>query len=267
MFITRNREFYRDRAAFGWNFLFPFFIIIGFGIIFGGQKRALYKIGLFPSSPQVNLLNTEIRPDIKKLKYVDFIGFQNLEQGVEKLRHHKIDLLLEKRNDKLHYWVADTSPNGYVAEQLLKASQLNNSQMEKIRKEAITSKEIHYIDWLFPGILAMNMMFSALWGIGYIIVRYRKNGVLKRFSSTPLTAMEYLSAQMLSRVSILMISTIVVWIGCDFIFDFQVNGSYLNILLLFFLGSAALCSLGILIASRGVSEEFSSGLLNSLPGP
>ena len=36
------------------------------------------------------------------------------------------------------------------------------------------------------------MMFSALWGVGYVVVRYRKNGVLKRLKATPLTAFEYL---------------------------------------------------------------------------
>ena len=31
----------------------------------------------------------------------------------------------------------------------------------------------------------MNMMFSALWGVGYVVVRYRKNGALKRFEGEP----------------------------------------------------------------------------------
>jgi hypothetical protein len=69
----------------------------------------------------------------------------------------------------------------------------------------------------------MNMMFSALWGVGYIVVRYRKNGVLKRLKATPLTAFEYLSAQMLSRIFLLMFTLAVVWIGCDLIFSFYVG--------------------------------------------
>ena len=30
IFKARNYEFFRDRAAFGWNFLFPFLIVAGF---------------------------------------------------------------------------------------------------------------------------------------------------------------------------------------------------------------------------------------------
>ena len=71
----------------------------------------------------------------------------------------------------------------------------------------------------------MNMMFSALWGVGYVVVQYRKNGTLKRLKATPLTPLEYLSAQMLSRIFLIMFTIIVVWIGSNLIFHFQVQGS------------------------------------------
>ena len=48
MFNARNKEFFRDRAAFGWNFAFPFLIIVGFGIIFGGEPLSTLKVGVFP---------------------------------------------------------------------------------------------------------------------------------------------------------------------------------------------------------------------------
>ena len=51
MFRARNREFFRDRAAFGWNFLFPFLIVVGFALIFGGQSYRAYKVGVFPLPP------------------------------------------------------------------------------------------------------------------------------------------------------------------------------------------------------------------------
>ncbi len=64
----------------------------------------------------------------------------------------------------------------------------------KIKKEEIKGKQIRYLDWLFPGILGMNIMFSSLFGVGYIIVRYRRSGVLKRLKATPVTPFEYLTA-------------------------------------------------------------------------
>jgi len=113
----------------------------------------------------------------------------------------------------------------------------------------------------------MNMMFSALWGVGYVVVRYRKNGVLKRLKVTPLTAFEYLSAQALSRIFLLMFTLTVVWTGCDLIFSFTVLGSYFDLFLVFTLGSLSLTALGLVLASRGTSEEFTTGILNFISWP
>jgi ABC-2 type transport system permease protein len=98
-----------------------------------------------------------------------------------------------------------------------------------LEKKDIQGVQVRYIDWLFPGVLGMNMMFSALYGVGWVVVRYRKNGVLKRLKATPLTAFEYLSAQLLSRIFLLMFTLAIVWVGCDLILDFRVYGSLLNI--------------------------------------
>jgi ABC-2 type transport system permease protein len=98
-------------------------------------------------------------------------------------------------------------------------------------------------------------------------VRYRKNGVLKRLKATPLTAFEYLSAQMLSRIFLLMFTLAVVWVGCDLIFSFHVEGSYMDLAVVFFVGSLSLTALGLVIASRGTSEEFATGLLNFIAWP
>lgn len=110
-------------------------------------------------------------------------------------------------------------------------------------------------------------MFSALWGVGYIVVRYRKNGVLKRLKATPLTSFEYLCAQTLSRIFLLMFTLVVVWIGCDLVFSFTVEGSYTTLFSVFFLGGLSVTALGLLIAARGTSEEFTSGILNFITWP
>jgi len=265
---ARNREFFRDRAAFGWNFLFPFLIVAGFGVIFGGQSYTEYKIGLFPHpETQVRLDQIEIPADFRNMRYLKFIGFPTEAAGLDKLKHHKIDFLLKSGQPPYEYYVSDESPKGYVLEQMFKASLVPPETKMPTEKKEIKASAIRYIDWLFPGILAMNMMFSALWGVGYVVVRYRKNGVLKRLKVTPLTAFEYLSAQALSRIFLLMFTLTVVWTGCDLIFSFTVLGSYFDLFLVFTLGSLSLTALGLVLASRGTSEEFTTGILNFISWP
>ena len=265
---ARNYEFFRDRSAFGWNFLFPFLLVAGFGIIFGGKSYTEYKIGIFPSgTKQVSIAELNIPQRFKDIRYLKFIGFPNAAEGLEKLKHHRIDFLLKTGNGPHQYWVSDASPKGYVVEQMFKASLVPAESKLNAEKREIKGSAIRYIDWLFPGILAMNMMFSALWGVGYVVVRYRKNGVLKRLKATPLNAFEYLTAQAISRIFLLMFTLVIVWTGCDLIFSFRVQGAYLDLFLIFFLGSLSLTSLGLVLASRGTSEEFTTGILNFISWP
>ncbi len=267
MFTARNYEFFRDKAAFGWNFAFPFLIIVGFGIIFGGKEHQQYKVGVFPEPGlSVNFDNSTIPDLFASDSHFQFIPFQTFETGEKKLRHHKIDLLIDRNSISHAYWVNDTSANGYIAEQLFLLS-FQSKKYLVAEKQTITGEQIRYIDWFFPGMLAMNMMFSALWGVGYVVVRYRKNGALKRLKATPLTPLEYLCAQMLSRIFLLIFTLGVVWAGADLIFDFHQHGSYFTLALIFFLGAMSLCSLGLVLAARGTSEEFTSGVLNFMSWP
>jgi len=271
MFTARNREFFRDRAAFGWNFLFPFLIVAGFGIIFSGEGATDYKVGLFPvagveGAAVDSLDGLDLPPALKDHKYLEFIGFRTLDSGLERLRRHRIDLLVELGSSR-RYWVSDSSPKGYVAEKIFQASLIPGGPESVARKTPIEGRDIRYIDWLFPGILGMNMMFSALWGVGYVVVRYRKNGVLKRLKATPLTAFEYLTAQLISRIFLLMFTLVVVWIGCDLIFSFHVEGRYTDLFVVFLAGSLSLTALGLILASRGTSEEFTTGVLNFISWP
>jgi len=269
MFAARNREFLRDRAAFGWNFVFPFLLIGGFAVIFGGGEPNEFKVGIFPCDTTQGVeASPECIPDaLKGIRQVQFIGFDRQEIGLDKLRHHRIDLLIEKGEPPFRYWSSDTNPKGYAAEKVLIGNLIEDSGAVMQRQEVVAAKQIRYIDWLFPGIIAMNMMFSALYGVGFVVVRYRKNGVLKRLKATPLTAFEYLSAQMLSRLFVLAFTLIILWAGCYLIFRFSVEGSYFDLIIIFFLGSLSLISLGLVIASRGTSEEFSNGILNAITWP
>ncbi|HHO49087.1 MAG TPA: ABC transporter permease [Desulfobacteraceae bacterium] len=267
MFKARNYEFFRDKAAFGWNFLFPFLIIAGFGIIFGGGGYSGFKVGVFPAGTE-SLSRADLKLPLKfaDTEHLEFIGFPTLEQGLERLKHHKIDFLVRQGSPTGQYWVLESSPRGYIVERLYQAGLIPEGTFvgEKI---AVEGDSIRYIDWLFPGILAMNMMFSALWGVGYIIVRYRKNGVLKRLKATPLTAFEYMTAQALSRIFLLLFTLAIVWAGSDLLFSFRVAGSYLDLFVVFFLGAMSLTSIGLLLAARGTSEEFASGALNFIAWP
>jgi len=253
VFNARNKEFIRDRSTFTWNLIFPFMLLIGFYYIFG-QTQPIYKMGVI-SDEDAYLA----RPVIMSVKHIQFIPYANLEIAHDKLERHQIDLILDI--DEKQYWVNEESSSGYMAEQLLVAKDSGYG------RNLIRGKAIRYVDWVLPGLMGMTTMFSSLFGVGYAIVRYRKNGVLKRLKATPLTAVEFISAQLLSRILMVFFVGLVLFFGARFIFSTMMVGSLFLLVLTMLLGALSLVSLGLLVAARLRSEEFTGGLLNMATWP
>ena len=256
IFIARNKEFYRDKGTLGWSFLMPFVVIGAIGFAFSGSDQSLFKVGVYLPSNEPGLQLPFLRES-----YVHRIDYHDFDTALERLKHFQLDLLLSAgQPDK--YWINENSRNGKAVEALLLGKQVRSME-----RNTVSGREIRYIDWLIPGVLGMNFMFGALFGIGYVIVRYRKNGVLKRIQVTPVTPLQFLTAQILSRLFILMTSGIIVYVGCDLLFGFVMLGSYLNLLIVGFVGAFAMISMGLIISSRTASEELANGLLNLLSFP
>ncbi len=251
LFSARNREFLRDRTALTWNIVLPVLLVIGFAFALSTDETDLFKVGLinFESSTQHPFLETE---------HIQFIPVDE-HDAITKVERHQLDMLFDISNSR--YWINEQSTNGYILEKLLQGSASN------LKKQAVTGEALRYIDWLIPGILGMNVMFSSLFGVGFVIVRYRKNGVLKRLKATPLTAFEFLAAQITSRLWLIVLVTSCVYLGTDLFVGFHMYGSYLNLLLVLVIGTISMISVGLLVAARMASEEAANGLLNLISWP
>ncbi|HBY87898.1 MAG TPA: ABC transporter permease [Colwellia sp.] len=260
VFKARNIEFFRDKSSLGWNLFFPILLLVGFSFIFSGDGRAAYKIGLLVEQSKIEQLNeSEAQTALTQLRFIDFINYDDLTLAKAKLSHHSLDLLVDY-NEK-RYWINEESSKSYLVEKIFLGQQAGFTRLQS------SGKSIRYVDWVLPGILGMNMMFSCLFGVGYVIVRYRKNSVLKRLKATPLSAFEFVSAQLLSRLFIVMFMSTVVYSGCNVFFDFFMMGSYVDLFIIGALGGFCLISLGLLVASRSKSDELIGGLLNVTSWP
>jgi ABC-2 type transport system permease protein len=251
---ARNLEFLRDRGTLVFTLLLPIMLVIGMGVVFGGRERPLFKVGVLSEQPGL-----QASPFLRE-RYLEFIAMPELTDALRKLTHQQIDLLVDLRAPA-RYWVNTDSPKGYIAEKLLLAAEPG------ARRQPVTGAAVRYVDWLFPGILGMNMMFSCLFGVGYVVLRYRKSGFLKRLHATPLTAFEFLSAQVLSRLALILVVTSILYAGIGAVIGFHSSGSVVLLALLAVLGALSMIALGLTIAARFSSEELVGGLLNVLTWP
>ncbi|HJS21958.1 MAG TPA: ABC transporter permease [Steroidobacteraceae bacterium] len=254
---ARNLEFLRDRATLGWNVLLPVVLVIAMGLIFGGPERPLFKVAVLQSGASIE---TTQHPFLRT-HYVEFFKAKSEADAVKKVARHQIDLLLDLRGAP-RYWVNTDSPKGYIAEKLLLESDPTGAQ-----REAVSGQAVRYIDWLLPGILGMNMMFSCLFGVGWVVVRYRKSGFLKRLRATPLRAIEFISAQVLSRLILIMVVTVLVFAALQLVLHFRMEGNPLLLFAVALLGAISLIAIGLFVAARFTSEELAGGILNFITWP
>jgi ABC-type multidrug transport system permease subunit len=251
---ARNLEFVRDRSTLIFTIVLPIALIVGMSFVFGGKERAIFKVGVLASA-----VDTTAHPFFSE-RFVDFVAFADEDDAIRKVSRHSLDLLVDV-NAPARYWVNPSSPKGYIVEKLLLQAD------PSAHRQPVAGDALRYVDWLFPGILGMNLMFSCLFGVGYVVLRYRKNGFLKRLHATPLTAFEFLSAQVLSRLVLTVLVTSILYIGISSLIGFHAAGNMLLLIALMLVGSLSMIALGLTIAARVSSEELVGGLLNLLSWP
>jgi ABC-type multidrug transport system permease subunit len=222
--------------------------------VFGGKERALFKVGVLAPT-----IEKQAHPFFSE-RFVDFVALPDEADAVRKVSRHSLDLLVDTR-PPVRYWVNPSSPKGYIIEKLLLQTD------PSAHRQPVSGDAVRYVDWLFPGILGMNLMFSCLFGVGYVVLRYRKTGFLKRLHATPLTAFEFLTAQVLSRLGLTVVVTTMLYTGIALIIGFHSAGNLLLLFALMLLGSLSMIALGLTIAARFSSEELVGGVLNLLTWP
>lgn len=251
---ARNLEFLRDRGTLMFTVLLPLMLVVGMGFVFGGPPRPLFKVGVLAGH-----IDKDSSAFLRE-QYVEFVPTPDESTALRKLTHQTLDLVVDLGGNA-RYWVNTDSPKGYIVEKLLLAA------VPGAQRQPVTGVAVRYVDWLFPGILGMNLMFSCLFGVGYVVVRYRKSGFLKRLHATPLSAFEFLGAQVLSRLAIIVTVTSILYLGIGTIIGFHSAGNVALLALLMIVGALSMIALGLTVAARFSSEELVGGVLNVLTWP
>ncbi len=223
IFQGRNREFLRDRSTLAWNLLLPVVLMFGLSFALGGDRNA-YTVGVLQDSDTI----VEEQHPFLGMRYIKFVPVKDKDDALLKVSRHQLDLLVEF-GDAPRYWVNPDSAKGHFVE--LALLQAGTTAPPTIDKQQITGEAIRYVDWVLPGILGMNMMFSCMFGVGYVVVRYRKNGFLKRLQATPLSSFEFITAQVASRMVLIMSITVFVYAGTHLFLDTRMDGNFFTLFL------------------------------------
>jgi ABC-type multidrug transport system permease subunit len=136
-----------------------------------------------------------------------------------------------------------------------------------IAAEKVEAKGSRYIDFLFPGLLGMNLMGTGMWGIGFAVADLRRRKVLKRLLVTPMRRSSLLASFLLSRLVWLVGELAILVAFALLALGVPFRGGVLAFLALAFLGATVFAGLGLLATSRARTLEAASGMLNVVMMP
>lgn len=256
MVQARLLEVVRDRSALAWNLLFAPLLVVGMAVVFSGNTPPVFKVGVLGDAPLTAQTHAFFGTEATQ-----FHREANQTEAVIKLQRQRIDLLLDASSQPLRYWINTDSEKSRLLQSILKNSDAG------AQVQPVSGASTRYADWLVPGLLGLNIMFSSLFAIGHVIVRYRKSGYLKRLNGTPLRAVEFISAQLIACLLLIVGIAAGMYVATDLFLHLRMEGSYLNLLLVAALGSMSMIAMSLLVSARISSEELSGGLLNLLSWP
>lgn len=258
--MTRMKLTLREPEAIFWIFVFPILLAVGLGIAFRNKPADVLPVGA--TTPQL----VQVLAGDKGLRASEM----DEVQGAHALAAGKIVLLAVGTGDGVVYRYDDTNPDARTARMITdRAIQIAAGRHDAVtaENELVHEKGSRYIDFVIPGLLGMNLMGSAMWGLGFAIVDARQKKLLKRMVASPMPRWQYLAAYLLSRIGMLAIEVAVILGFAWLVFGVPFRGPLWGLAVVCVLTSLAFSALGLLVATRARTMEAVSGLMNIVMMP
>jgi len=259
--LARFREFLREPEAIFWTFIFPILLAAGLGLAFRSRPAETSRVGVLDSTHQAQTLKAALSQDpALTVELLDEAG------AASALQAGRIALLVVPSSDKSAEFRYDTNrPEARVARlQVDQALQRAAGRQDPVvvKDTLVNERGSRYIDFVLPGLLAMNLMGGGIWGLGFGIVDSRRKKLLKRLAVTPMSRSQYLASYLLHRLVVMVFEVAVVLAFGALVFGVPMRGSLFALITVCLLGTLMFGALGLLCASRVRTIEGASGIMN-----
>ena len=259
LILARLREFIREPEALFWTFVFPVLMSLALAVAF--PNRASPVLVAIAAGPQ----QAEVRRALQGVRDLQLRDVPATPQGEARaLREGEVHLVVEPSHPPTYRFDA-ARQEGRVARLIVDAAlkqaegRVDPWQAHEIAVQVPGSR---YVDWLLPGIVAMNIMGTGMWGLGFSIVSARMKNLLKRLVASPMRRSDYLVAQLAARMVFLAPEVLVPFAFGALVLGMPINGSILSIAVVTTVGALSFASIGLLTATRARTFEAISGILN-----
>ena len=297
LILTNIKELIREPGVLFWGIVFPILMSLGLGVAFTKKKDVITRIAVIGQHHLVKepadsasalasflLANKSVAEKDKignqthkltvpddKLGNTTFI-FQSFEwkEAMVLLKRGNLNLVLDEKNGKVQYHFDPMNPDAQLT--YLKLSKLLDST-GPVAKEAnteikpLTVSGSRYIDFLVPGLVAMGVMMSCMWGDSYAIIERRSKKLLRRMVATPMKRSNFLIAMITVRVMMNFVEAGLLFLFAWLAFSITIQGSVAALFALFIAGNFAFAGIAIFMSSHTAKTEVGNGLINAVSMP
>lgn len=157
-----------------------------------------------------------------------------------------------------------------IIRQILDKTTLSVTQaptLFSIDEKPINSRNLKYIDFLVPGVMAMAIMQMCVFSVAFVFADYKEKGVLRRLIATPMRPYQFVTANVVTRLIVAVVQAAFLLTVGVLIFKAQVIGSYWLILPIVILGAVMFLGLGFTISGFANTVEAVPALANLIAFP
>jgi len=277
--LMNIREVYRQPGVMFWIFIFPILMAWVLGVAFGQKDGIRSMVGLVKTnsnSPSLSILEKNIhgfkfywaneKETIRNMK-TGKIGLY-FTDGNKQTAPYKITAHFDPNNSSA-YFDYHKIKNQILSEQVKLLDIQPKEQLSglSINKKLVSSIGNRYIDFLIPGLIALGIMNSCLWGIGWSLIQLRMKKFLRRMIATPMSKLVFLFSHFLVRLFVTFWEFLVLFVFAWYFFDVELSGSFWAVLLIIISGNIAFTGIAVLFSAKVENTQAGNGVMNAITLP
>lgn len=261
--LTRVRLllFIREPEAVFWVFVFPVVLaaVLGFAFREGEPQPSNYAL--------IGHRAEAVAAEMAEVSGLERRTYADAEEARRALRKGAIDALIVAAEETVLRF-DPARPEAELAKLRLERALSGEPEGDPgWRTDAGAEVGSRYIDFLFPGLLGMNLMGTGMWVIGFSIAELRQKRILRRLLVTPMRRSSFLVSFLLARLGFLVAEVLVLLACAVWFLDVPFQANLLGFLMANVLGGTVFAALGILACARVRTIQGASGMLNLVMVP
>lgn len=263
----------RNRQTMIWSLVFPLLLMVLLGLFFGHETQSSTTVAVAGSGPWAQAV-------IDGLKHVHGFAVHSVRQAVAvaQVRAGQADMAVVVRGHApvhLTVWqsVANTTTNGVnqlivaqVASAIQQGIQHTPSLFALSTRSVAGSGGGSYIDFLVPGVLAMELMSNGLFS-GLAMVTYREQGILRCIRVTPVPTVLFLGARIVVQLTVLAVQLLITLAVAMAMFQYRPAGGVGPAAVAILIGALTFIAAGFFVAGVARTADAASAIANLINLP